>query len=766
MVTRLGLFGLIVVAGLSLDRVYSGSLLTALVVGAAAGSVLVCAMLRRAPGWLVAPVSVVLLLGYGLGTVWLSAKTAGLDGGLGGLAIDAARNAVPRLLTALIPIEPQPDTVLAPVVLAWLAGLLSSELVGRAGLALVPPTLLYGGSLVLVGPNASIEVWQPLLFAVLAAAVLAASRPATPMPPALRLRAATGVGAGLVAVLAVIAVAAPLVSGAVGSRPGDPRAYVEPPDFDVQDENPLIRIAGWAANPDQRLFDVAVVRGLRPAEPAVSATPSVTASNVVSVEQDDVPATVVDAAPGVVHDTRLRLAVLPEWDGVTWHMSGEYRGAGRVLPPVEGSPAAAEIEERITINDLAGHLLPAVSVPQRIDGLRVAYDQGSGTLLSTAELAPGVSYAVASSSPSLEVNLLPVAEVPSGPEVAPLLAVGDSVPNDLLTLAQKIVASESSPYQRANAIAAFLSEHYRFAADAPSGHAYPNLRFFLFTAPYAGGGRGTSEQFAASFAALGRLVGLPTRVVVGFQTPAGGGAVTAGDALAWPEVLFKDIGWVAFDPMPDPAVPPRPLEDEFLPKPPPATAPPTSEPPETPARSSAPPPSSSAAAAPTRGIAIGPVAGGVGAGVLVVLVIFLAVVVLLRELRRRGRLHRGTPPERVVGAWHEVLDALRLAGSPPPRYLAAAEIAAHAATVVADTPGRRHARKPRPAAPTLDDLAASVNAVGFAPVALGGADDAGATRAAEQAQEFSRALRARRPWWHRLLWTVDPRPLRRPRGKS
>ena len=35
-------------------------------------------------------------------------------------------------------------------------------------------------------------------------------------------------------------------------------------------------------------------------------------------------------------------------------------------------------------------------------------------------------------------------------------------------------------FDRATAIEEFLSEHYRRVPDAPSGHAYPNLQFFLF----------------------------------------------------------------------------------------------------------------------------------------------------------------------------------------------------------------------------------------------------------------------------------------------
>src|SRR5262249_42936260 len=126
------------------------------------------------------------------------------------------------------------------------------------------------------------------------------------------------------------------------------------------------------------------------------------------------------------------------------------------------------------------------------------------------------------------------------------------------------------------ALQSFLAEHYKYVGDAPSGHSYPNLRFFLLDDPRAGGRQGTSEQFATAFAALGRLMGLPTRVVVGFRTPAGGGTIPGGHAVARREVLFNGIGWVAFDPMPDADTAPRAPEEESLPKPPPPTSPPAS----------------------------------------------------------------------------------------------------------------------------------------------------------------------------------------------
>jgi hypothetical protein len=787
--------GMITVAGLAAGRVYSGQILPLWVTGAAVGAVAVSLALRRAPAWLVAPVSVGALIAYSLIVIRTTADAALIGGGLGEVALDAARNAIPRLLTALIPVEPQPDTVLGPVVLAWLAGLGAAELAGRLhrpALAMVPPTLLYIGALVLVGPNAGLVVWQPLAFAVLAAIGLAAHGAGTGAAAgwtgtdpgldgreqtALRLRTATGLGVGLVAVLAVVALVAPVVAGAVGRTPTDPRRYVSPPNLDLLDQNPLAHISGWGANPTQHLLDVAVLGGS-----ARSAAPSPTASTEAAG----------DGAAVDAHDTRLRLAVLTDWDGVTWHVGADYRTAGRVLPDPapppglagaggdsagggEGSGAGGgedigtprTIVQRITVAELEGRLLPAVSAAHRVDGVRVAYDEVSGTLIRPEGLAPGVDYTVTSVNPPVDVNLLPAADVPSGPEVARYLTVGETVPPDLAKLAEKITSGEGSPYLRALALESFLADHYRYVGDAPSGHAYPNLRFFLFGPINGGGQRGTSEQFAAAFAALARLLGMPSRVVVGFSVPAGGGPVTGADGVAWPEVLFGGVGWVPFNPLPDPGSKPQPLEEEYLPKPlPPTEPPPTVEPSQEPPLSASAPPVGPSTNAPA-GIAVGVLAGGVGGLLVGLLMLGLSLVVVLRAAQRRRRLEQGSPPERVLGAWREVGDALALAGSPPPSHLAAVEVAALAAAVAAASPGRLHSGRPRPAAPPLDGLAAAVNAVGFAGDAAGAggvvADESAAVEAGQSAMGYAAALRARRPWWRRWWWTVSPRPLRRGR---
>ncbi|WP_417077598.1 transglutaminaseTgpA domain-containing protein [Micromonospora profundi] len=791
-VVPLALIGLTALAGVVLGRVYADDLLTWLVVGAAAGSVLVSVAARRLPSWLVAPVSVAAMAGWTLWSLRLAAARADLPGDLLTVGADAARNGIPRLLTAMIPVEPTPDTVLVPVVAAWLAGLAGAEVALRTGrvlLGYLPAAGLYAAALYVVGPNAEPAIGATLAFVAVAAVGLAA--PSGPPPAAgdpvaglprgvraaVRLRLTATAALGVALVVGLVALLSPMIAGQVDGRPVDPRRYVEPPQVETLDENPLIRISGWALHPEQKLLDVSTVRDGTPTGGS-SPNPDGTAPDG-SGDASGGP----DASGNSV---RIRLAVLSDYDGVTWRVGATYRNAGRILPataPARDS-TVENIRQDITVAELSGGLLPAVATPREVSGARVAYDPETGTLIRPEGLTPGLRYTVTSARERPDNNLLATANVPAGEEVARVLRVADGAPDQLRRLATQLAEDNGAPYARATAIEQFLAEHYRVAADAPSGHAYPNLGFFLFGPRNGGGQEGTSEQFAAAFAVLGRLSGLPTRVVVGFES-SGQGPVRAGDAYAWPEVLFDGLGWVAFDPLPRPDNEPRPVEEDFRPTPddpPPSEAPaPTVEPTASPEPvTAADGPDGSGVSTPVL------VAGGSGGLLLLVGGVLLALLAMRRSLTR-ARLGRGDPGERIAGAWREVTDALRLAGRPVGDDLAATEVASRARQALADArSGRsggsqddldsavRDYRRPAPGGATfvpaatgqgpggsdsgVDDLAALLNQVAFAP---GAATVAQADRAGAVATAFVDGLRAARPWWRRLLWSIHPGPLRR-----
>ncbi|MET8318922.1 transglutaminaseTgpA domain-containing protein [Micromonospora sp. NPDC005189] len=784
-VVPLALIALTALAGVVLGRVYAGALLTSLVIGAAAGSVLVSVAARRLPSWLVAPVSVAAMAAWTLWSLRLAATRADLPGGLLEVTADAARNGIPRLLTAMIPVEPTPDTVLVPVVAAWLAGLAGAEVALRTGrvlLGYLPAAGLYAAGLYAVGPNAEPAVGATLAFVAVAAVGLAAPSgrapasgdPAAELAPrvraAVRLRLATSAALGVALVVGLVALLGPVVADQVDGRPVDPRRYVEPPQVQTLDENPLIRISGWALHPEQRLLDV-------------------------STERPDAQAP-GDAAPGTEPSTegrpatdsvRIRLAVLSDYDGVTWRVGATYRNAGRILPAAT-PPRDSTVEtvrQQVTVAELSGRLLPAVATPREVSGARVAYDPATGTLIRPEGLTPGLRYTVTSAEERPDNNLLPTANVPAGDEVARVLRVPDGVPDPMRRLAAQLAEENGAPFARASAIEQFLAEHYRVVADAPSGHAYPNLGFFLFGPRSGGGQEGTSEQFAAAFAVLGRLSGLPTRVVVGFRA-SGQGPVLAGDAYAWPEVLFDGLGWVSFDPLPRPNDEPRPVEEDFRPTPedpPPSEAPaPTVEPTASPEPVAAPDGPPAPGGVPTPVL----VAGGSGGLLLLVGAMLLTLLAMRRSLSR-ARLGREDPAQRIVGAWREVTDALRLAGRPVGDDLAATEVAGQARQALLDARIRRSGGRPgdpdaaasgdhreAPGAVALvpggtgqapvkagvgvDDLAALLNQVAFAP---GTATAAQADHAGAVATNYVEGLRAARPWWRRLLWSIHPGPLRR-----
>ncbi|GAA2899807.1 hypothetical protein Acy02nite_61070 [Actinoplanes cyaneus] len=767
-VVAAALAGMLTLAGVVLGRIYADALLVQLVAGAAIGSVGAGLATRRLPSWSAAPVSTVLLVAYaGIG-LKIAAGHAGVTTPFTTTVRDSLVNGIPRLLTAMIPVESTPDTVVVPMIATWLAGLAAVEVGVRARrvlLGTLTPAGLYAGALYVVGPNEGAAAGPTLGFAALAVTALAVSArraaPPADMSGKARARTLAGSAAGLVAVLGLAAVVGPWISGQVDAAPVDPRRYVEPPQVDSLDESPLNRISGWMLAPKQQLF------GFKP-----------------------------ESAPtGKAKTVKVRLAVLSDYDGVTWRVGGVYRNAGRVLPEQTTLAGAAvtDVRQQFSIAGLTGRLLPAVATPTGVSGARVAYDADTGTLIRPESLTSGLTYTVTSRVQTPDLNMLPGAQSPSGDEVVRYLSVSDGVPDSVRRLADHLAEGNGGSYDRALAIQEFLAEHYRETADAPSGHAYPNLAYFLFGPRDQGGQEGTSEQFAASFALLARLTGLPSRVVVGFDAPAAGGEVTGGDAVAWPEVLFNDLGWVAFDPMPT-SDDPTPVEQDFQPKP---TTPPTT-PPQTSAPVDPPSASASAVAAPVEaadGVPAGVVAGGTSGSLLVLLVVAALVVARLRRGLHRRRLYDGSPDQRIAGAWLEFTDALRLAGQPVPDHLSATELASYAAEPPAPRPGgllRRAApgavavlersalKKTAPERtatapgtdpdgtalespeaqaplPPLDQLVDALNTVGFAP---GAADPGQADRAGAQAVAYAAALKERRSRWRRIWWSIHPGPLR------
>ena len=721
-------------AGLVVCRIFSGPLLPTLLVAATVGAVAITGLLRAMR---VGAVTAVVggLAGLAACLVGVAAALRNpADGSLAAVLLDAVRNSGARILTSAIPVPVEPDTVLLPLAATWLAASIATVLLGplrassrtaapnrRAGFAAVPPTLLLIGALVLVGPNGSPSYPALAAFVVALAGLLVVSGQAWSVlagataddesrrvTRTARLRRA----AAAVTVVAVLAVASGLAGPALASlvkkQPVDPRSYVVPPSTQLDQLSPLGMLAAWAIDSKQDLL---------------------------TVKTD--------------HPERIQWVTLSGFDGISWAPDRTFRSAGSVLPaPAAVSDPTLTVRQTVTVTGLRGSWLPAVNRVTQVRGPRIGFDADAGSVLAVDGLSAGLTYQAVSAAPQPSPDSLVTAAIPSAASTEQYLTVPAGVDPGIVTLAQK-TASAGSPYRKALLLERLLRTKYRFWSKAPSGNGYVTLKNFLLVPADKGGARGTSEQFASAFALLARIVGLPSRVVVGFHAGQRIGASTyrirSGDAFAWPEVYFVGHGWVPFDPTPTAAKGATPPDentpqakseqkqksqqlDNSQPTPNPSAGTPT--------------PSPSARPRPTGG-GSGPALVGGFAGTSV-LVLLIAAIPLARWRRTARRLDGGPPESRIRGAWSEVRDSLRQAGFRPDPSMSAAELADFATTL------------PTQPLPDLHPLATTVNAVAFAPPAV---PAEAAAEATALSRTWSRALRSRLGPLKRLLWHLDPRRL-------
>jgi transglutaminase-like putative cysteine protease len=120
----------------------------------------------------------------------------------------------------------------------------------------------------------------------------------------------------------------------------------------------------------------------------------------------------------------------------------------------------------------------------------------------------------------------------------------------LRALARRITAGQPTIYDKTLAVQRYLQRNYRYTLDLRHDRRLEPLQEFLFHRR-----QGHCEYFATAMTLLLRALGIHARNINGFAggvwNPYGGYlAIRQGDAHSWSEVLFPNVGWVAFDSTP------------------------------------------------------------------------------------------------------------------------------------------------------------------------------------------------------------------------
>ncbi len=472
-----------------------------------------------------------------------------------------------------------------------------------------------------------------------------------------------------------------------------------------------------------------------------------------------------------------RLTSLERFDGRIWSSSGSYGAADGELPQsVTPTVSTQTFAQTFTIEALATIWLPSAYEPRAVqaDALDVLYDERSATLIvdQGIESSDGLVYQVTSASPRITAADLAGSggEVPSSIKDQ-FLGLPDDFSPRVRALAQDLTAGAATPYAAALALQNHLRS-FTYDLSVGAGHSDNVLEEFLFTTQ-----RGYCEQFAGSFAAMARSIGLPARVAVGFTTGEADPSdpdlyrVRGEHAHAWPEVFLAGAGWVSFEPTPGRGMP---FAEDYTGVPvaqaaagdpggsdvaPPTTAGTSpSTLPSTPTSQStgprndlgagaATPDTTDSASAPVRFLVrplvrIVPIAGAIA-------LLYAVAFPLALVLRRRRRRRRAATPEQRVGlAWTEAVEAAAVLGFHEVRSDTFDERARRLAAVVPDGAAD-------------DDAQALARLLEAAVYSAEGADDDDAERAVAAAAAVGAAARAAAPWTDRARAWLDPRPLTR-----
>ena len=232
------------------------------------------------------------------------------------------------------------------------------------------------------------------------------------------------------------------------------------------------------------------------------------------------------------------------WRGIVmWHCDGMEWRAPYAPASISSSPRRSTsgntIRQRITLAPHGARWMFALDRPFEIPpGAMLARGD---YLWSVQPIRKPRRYEVVSSPERTGNDLTPH-------EHKEALEVPASISPAVRELAQSWSAQNSNPRATVNsALQFFRTQGFRYSLS-PGEYAKNDLEQFLFHRRV-----GFCEHYAASFATLMRLAGIPARVVVGYL----GGEyndlghfflVRQADTHAWCEVWLPDSGWTRVDP--------------------------------------------------------------------------------------------------------------------------------------------------------------------------------------------------------------------------
>lgn len=261
--------------------------------------------------------------------------------------------------------------------------------------------------------------------------------------------------------------------------------------------------------------------------------------------------------------TYLRLSVLSRFNGSAWTPGDreipDTQTATGALPPLEGvSSTVGRKEYKYDVRvgpDFESTWLPTTAQVTRIAaGTDWRYDVNTRDFIAARKgvTTADRTYDFTGAQLTYDPESMNNAVSGAGSVAGIFTDVPPTLNNEIRRLAASVTADAPTRFQKAQLLQQWFREDGGFRYDVgqveSAGSGGADLMAFLDDRV------GYCEQFAASMAIMARVVGIPSRVAVGFLAPEkstnGSWEFSAHDLHAWPELYFPGSGWVRFEPTP------------------------------------------------------------------------------------------------------------------------------------------------------------------------------------------------------------------------
>ncbi len=218
--------------------------------------------------------------------------------------------------------------------------------------------------------------------------------------------------------------------------------------------------------------------------------------------------------------------------------------------------ASTRLQVRMASNVIGyGSKLSFLPVPYapaslRVDGLW-AEDKSTLMVYSTKTALGGLAYTVNSKTAVPTSQQLGLSAGPSVAAVNDYLAQPSTDQQKLLKIATAITKGARSNFEKALDLQQYFHDNdlFKYSLKVQLPQTTAGLLTFLTKTR-----KGFCQQYAIAMATLARMLGIPSRIAIGYTAGSslgnGSWRVTTADAHAWPELYLPGVGWLRFEPTP------------------------------------------------------------------------------------------------------------------------------------------------------------------------------------------------------------------------